>query len=61
MGKAERKILSTYLILGDHFKVCFRNDGKIPSDIEVAEAIATLRPVEPAGKLAATWGVLKTR
>jgi len=39
--------------------VCFRNDGKMPSDIEAAEAIAALRSVEPAGKLAATWGDLK--
>ena len=39
--------------------VCFRNDGKKPSDVEAAEALSILRPVEPAGKLAATWGELK--
>lgn len=36
--------------------VCFRNDDQGPSD---AEALASDSPVEPAGKLATSWGQIK--
>lgn len=35
---------------------CFRNDGKKPTD---AEALSSGTPVEPAGKLATSWGKIK--
>ena len=35
---------------------CFRNDGKKPTD---AEALSSGTPVEPAGKLATSWGKMK--
>lgn len=37
--------------------ICFRNDGKLPSD---AEALKALSDVEPAGKLGVTWGKVKS-
>jgi len=37
--------------------LCFRNDGKVPSDDEVPQFIT---PVQPAGKLAMTWGKIKS-
>lgn len=37
--------------------LCFRNDDKLPSDDEVPQY---LTPVQPGGKLAMTWGKMKT-
>ena len=37
--------------------ICFRNDGKLPSDKEVPQY---LTPVSPGGKLTGTWGNLKS-
>jgi hypothetical protein len=40
--------------------VCFRNDGGTPNDSEALTALASRGvAVEPAGKLATTWGTLK--
>jgi hypothetical protein len=36
--------------------LCFRNDGKLPSDDEVP---LYLTPVQPGGKLTMTWGSIK--
>ncbi len=38
---------------------CFRNDGKKPSDVEALSALSGVRPVEPAGKPATSWGQIK--
>jgi hypothetical protein len=39
--------------------ICFRNDGKQPSDAEALQYFKIIGPVQPAGKLATTWGRLK--
>jgi len=36
--------------------ICFRNDDKLPSDKEIGQFIT---PVQPNGKLAASWGKIK--
>ena len=40
--------------------ICFRNDGQFPSDAEALEYLEAVRPVEPGGKLAVTWSMIKT-
>ena len=40
--------------------ICFRNDGKQPSDAEALQYIEAIQPVQPAGKLVDSWGKVKS-
>ncbi|MFC1717011.1 hypothetical protein ACFL6S_25305 [Candidatus Poribacteria bacterium] len=40
--------------------ICFRNDGKQPSDAEALQYIQGIQPVQPAGKLVGSWGSIKS-
>ncbi len=39
--------------------ICFRNDGKQPSDTEALDYFEGVDPVEPTGKLATMWGRIR--
>lgn len=40
--------------------ICFRNDGKQPSDAEALKYLGAIQPVQPAGKMVDSWGRLKS-
>ena len=40
--------------------ICFRNDGKQPSDAEALSYLKAIAPVQPAGKLMDSWGKIKS-
>ena len=40
--------------------ICFRNDGKQPSDAEALRYTGSIGPVQPAEKLVDSWGRVKS-